>query len=236
MIDWQPYGPIYTVSPGIKRINDLPIIEFDDQEDRYLKLKKQAKENIFFDDLFSPLHEKVICNKINSIIKKEYPHKNKTFDNFIDMGFALQEDVAIFHRSNKLIALHVSFPSGWIPKEKIGLSFANIHRPVPGMESFLKNENKYVEMMVEATTPIIRYVWGQHHGYYLCKQEPLAPEIKVMLTERQTFVGLPEFDIGIFLIRKKVMLYEDTTTDFKVWYEKMLETMSEDQKKYKLED
>ena len=75
------------------------------------------------------------------------------------MGFALQEDVAIFHRSNKLIALHVSFPSGWIPKEKIGLSFANIHRPVPGMESFLKNENKYVEMMVEATTPIIRYVW-----------------------------------------------------------------------------
>jgi len=144
--------------------------------------------------------------------------------------------VAIFHRSNKLIALHVSFPSGWIPKEKIGLSFANIHRPVPGMENFLKNENKYVEMMVEATTPIIRYVWGQHHGYYLCKQEPLAPEIKVMLTERQTFVGLPEFDIGIFLIRKKVMLYEDTTADFKVWYEKMLETMSEDQKKYKLED
>ena len=142
MIDWQPYGPIYTVSPGIKKINDLPIIEFDDQEERYLKLKKQAKENIFFDDLFSTLHEKAICNKINSIIKKEYPHKNKNFDNFIDMGFALQEDVAIFHRSNKLIALHVSFPSGWIPKEKISLSFANIHRPVPGMESFIKNENK----------------------------------------------------------------------------------------------
>lgn len=236
MIDWQPYGPIYTVSPGIKKINDLPIIEFDDQEERYLKLKTLSQDNIFFDKIFSPNHEKVICDKIDSIIKKEYPNKKKYFDSFIDMGYSIQEDVAIFHRSNKLIALHVSFPSGWIPKEKIGLSFASIHRPVPGMESFLKNENKYVEMMVEATTPIIRYVWGQHHGYFLSKHEPLAPEIKVMLTERQTFVGIPEEDIGIFLIRKKVMLYEDTSPDFKVWYTKMLETMTKDQKKYKLED
>ena len=56
--------------------------------------------------------------------------------------------------------MHVSFPSVWEPKEKIGLSFAQIHQPVPGMENFLKNEDKYVQMMVEATTPIIRYVWG----------------------------------------------------------------------------
>ena len=43
MIDWQKYGPSYTVSPGIKKIGDLPIIEFDDQEDRYLELKKKTK-------------------------------------------------------------------------------------------------------------------------------------------------------------------------------------------------
>ena len=52
MIDWQKYGPSYTVSPGIKKIGDLPIIEFDDQEDRYLELKKKTKENIFFDPMF----------------------------------------------------------------------------------------------------------------------------------------------------------------------------------------
>ena len=26
MIDWQSYGPIYTVAPGIKKIGDLPIV------------------------------------------------------------------------------------------------------------------------------------------------------------------------------------------------------------------
>ena len=153
-----------------------------------------------------------------------------------DSGYAIQEDIAIFHRSNKLIALHVSFPSVWKPKEKIGLSFAQIHQPVPGMENFLKNEDKYVQMMVEATTPIIRYVWGEHYGYFLCEHEPLPKNIKVMHTERQTFIGVPESDIGIFLIRKKVVLYKDTTTEFKVWYKKQVNSMSKDQRKYKLKE
>ena len=43
MIDWKQYGPIYTVAPGIKGIEDLPVIEFDNQEDRYLDLKKNLK-------------------------------------------------------------------------------------------------------------------------------------------------------------------------------------------------
>ena len=132
--------------------------------------------------------------------------------------------------------MHVSFPSVWEPKEKIGLSFAQIHQPVPGMENFLKNEDKYVQMMVEATTPIIRYVWGEHYGYFLCEHEPLQKNIKVMHTERQTFIGVPESDIGIFLIRKKVILHKDTTTEFKIWYEKQVNSMSEDQRKYKLKE
>ena len=50
MIDWQSYGPIYTVAPGIKKIGELPIIEFDEEENRYLDLKRKSKENIFFID------------------------------------------------------------------------------------------------------------------------------------------------------------------------------------------
>lgn len=234
MIDWKQYGPIYTVAPGIKSIDNLPIIEFDDQENRYLDLKKKVKDNIFFDSLFSSDHDNAICNKVRGILQKEYPKKDISFKNFEDLGFHLQEDLAIFHRSNKLIALHVSFPSVWIPKEKIGLSFASIHAPVPGMEVFLKNEKKYVEMMVNAPSPIIRYVWGEHYGYFLCDQEPLESKIKVMHSERQTFIGLPEWDIGLFLIRKKVMLYNDTSADFQKWYQGQIQSMSEDQKKYKL--
>ena len=234
MIDWKQYGPIYTVAPGIKSIDNLPIIEFDDQENLYLDLKKKVKDNIFFDSLFSSDHDNAICNKVRGILQKEYPKKDISFKNFEDLGYRLQEDLAIFHRSNKLIALHVSFPSVWIPKEKIGLSFASIHAPVPGMEVFLKNEKKYVEMMVNAPSPIIRYVWGEHYGYFLCDQEPLESKIKVMHSERQTFIGLPEWDIGLFLIRKKVMLYKDTSPDFQKWYQGQIQSMTESQKKYKL--
>tara|TARA_B100001093_G_scaffold396028_1_gene383046 strand:+ start:7 stop:285 length:279 start_codon:yes stop_codon:yes gene_type:complete len=91
MIDWKSYGPIYTVAPGIKKIKDLPIIEFDDQEERYLKLKKKSKENIFFDELFSPKHDEAICKKFNSILSNEYPDRDFSFNNFQELGFCLQE-------------------------------------------------------------------------------------------------------------------------------------------------
>ena len=186
--------------------------------------------------MYTTDHDQIICKKIQTILSKEYPSKLTSFNNFQELGFVIQEDLAVFHRSNKLIALHVSFPSVWVPKEKIGLTFAAIHQPVPGMESFLKNEQKYVSMMVEATTPIIRYVWGEHYGYFLCKEEPLPSSTKVMHTERQTFVGIPEADLGLFLIRKKVMLYSDTSDDFKKWYQGQIKSMSLEQKAYKTKD
>ena len=233
MIDWKKYGPSYTVAPGIRKIEDLPIIEFDNEEDRYLKLKKKTKENIFFDSLFNKDMDQKIVNKIKEILKIEYPNKDFNFNTFVEMGYAIQEDIAIFHRSNKLIALHVSFPSSWKPKDKIGLSFANIHTPVPGMKKFLEKEQKYVDMMCNATKPIVRYVWGEHSNYLLNPFEPLDG-VKVMHTERQTFVGMPEDDLAIFLIRKKVIPFNDTDVEFQTWYEQMKLSMSEEQKAYKL--
>ena len=233
MIDWQKYGPSYTVAPGIRKIGDLPIIEFDNQEDRYLELKKKTKDNIYFDPLFNKDNDQKVVDKIKEILKTEYPNKNFNFNTFEEMGYVIQEDIAIFHRSNKLIALHISFPSNWKPKDKIGLSFANIHSPVPGMKKFLENEQKYVDMMCNATNPIIRYVWGEHFNYLLNPFEPLDG-VKVMHTERQTFVGMPEDDLAIFLIRKKVIPFNDTDVEFQSWYEKMKLSMSEEQKAYKL--
>ena len=233
MIDWKKYGPSYSVAPGIRKIEDLPIIEFDNEEDRYLELKKKTKENIFFDPLFNKDKDQKVVEKIKEILKIEYPNKKFKFNTFEEMGYAIQEDIAIFHRSNKLIALHVSFPSSWKPKDKIGLSFANIHTPVPGMKKFLEKEQKYVDMMCNATKPIVRYVWGEHSNYLLNPFEPLDG-VKVMHTERQTFVGMPEDDLAIFLIRKKVIPFNDTDIEFQSWYKNMILSMSEEQKAYKL--
>jgi len=42
--------------------------------------------------------------------------------------------------------------------------------------------------------------------------------------------------ITIFLIRKKVMLYSDTSDDFKKWYQGQLKSMNSEQKAYKTEE
>ena len=81
MIDWQNYGPIYTVSPGIKKIGDLPVIEFDQEESRYLELKKKSKENVFFDELFSTEYDQKVCESVRSILSQEYPTKDINFKN-----------------------------------------------------------------------------------------------------------------------------------------------------------
>lgn len=234
MIDWKQYGPIYTVAPGIKKLGDLPIIEFDNQEERYLNLKKKSSNNIYYDPLFKKSLNQKVAKKIEKILNSEYPNKFFNFKNFNEMGYKIQEDVAIFHRSNKLIALHVSFPSTWIPKEKIGMTFSAIHQPVPGMKKFLANEKKYVDMMVNADKPIIRYVWGEHFGYLLSPLEPVKEGIKIIHTERQTFIGMPEDDLGIFLIRKKVIPFLDTDREFQIWYANQIKSMSEEQKQYKI--
>ena len=57
-----------------------------------------------------------------------------------------------------------------------------------------------------------------------------------MHTERQTFVGIPEADLGLFFIRKKVMLYSDTTDEFKRWYQGQLQSMNSAQKAYKTKE
>ena len=76
MTDWDKYGPIYTVSPGIKKIANLPIIEFDSEKDRYLNLKSKASENIYYDNLFSNEIDNKIVKKIKKILSQEYPKKN----------------------------------------------------------------------------------------------------------------------------------------------------------------
>ncbi|MAV81958.1 MAG: hypothetical protein CMI90_00660 [Pelagibacteraceae bacterium] len=75
MVDWKNYGPIYSVAPGIKKLGSLPIIEFDDQEERYLNLKKKSRDNVFFDPLFDKKMDVKITLKIQSILKNEYPKK-----------------------------------------------------------------------------------------------------------------------------------------------------------------
>ena len=75
MIDWKQYGPIYTVAPGIKKLGDLPIIEFDNQEERYLNLKKKFMALIVFQD-FPNIINMIISNIFWNYLKVKKLQKN----------------------------------------------------------------------------------------------------------------------------------------------------------------
>ena len=48
-------------------------------------------ENIFFDDMYTHDHDRIICEKIQSILSEEYPSKLISFNNFQELGFVIQD-------------------------------------------------------------------------------------------------------------------------------------------------
>lgn len=74
----------------------------------------------------------------------------------------VQADLAVTCRDGErdwLAHLHVCSPSGWAPREKLGLPFRAVHAPVPGFEKLAASAGSLVGRMVE-TGPRVRFVWG----------------------------------------------------------------------------
>ncbi len=129
----------------------------------------------------------------------------------------VQEDFAITCMNgseNRIAALQVCLPSHWRPEEKLGMDFAAVHAPVPGMTTFSREQEKFVRKMVGATAGLVRFVWGlqwtdqlNRHPARCCPEErfdPDAPRAFVRV-ERQTIWGLPESNASLFAIRPYLM-------------------------------
>jgi hypothetical protein len=129
----------------------------------------------------------------------------------------VQEDFAITTMSgpaNRIAALHVCLPSHWRPEEKLGLDFAAVHAPVPGMEVFSREQEKFVRKMVGATGGLVRFVWGlqwtdqlNRHPARCSPEERFDPDRPraFVRVERQTIWGLPESNASLFAIRPYLM-------------------------------
>ena len=103
MTDWKQYGPIYTIAPGIKKLGKLSIIEFDNEEERYLKLKKKSKENIYYDNLYDNKIDGKIVQKIKTSLSQEYPNIHlDVYSSFAIYGWPQRDDpyVELFTQSS----------------------------------------------------------------------------------------------------------------------------------------
>lgn len=146
----------------------------------------------------------------------------------------VQEDIAIIStdsdRGDWLSALHLCSPSHWAAEEKIGKTFVEVHKPIPGIEKINRAAGSFVDAMINKG-PYVRFVWGfgtdrrlNHHpepapgfppaewkGRSFNRAREGSPFI--LRLERQVLFGLPEVRSALFAIRVYFLDGEDIRQD-----------------------
>lgn len=143
-----------------------------------------------------------------------------------DLVYALtmsfQEDWVLMAPNNKgeLSAqiLSVHCPSGWDPREKAGMGFAQLHEPVADNE-LIQQAAGHLARTIAAKGPFIRHVWAVANTGGLSRRPDLIPDatdpdIKRLWyrCERQTTIPI-DGKAALFLIRvfvaPLVQIFED---------------------------
>lgn len=140
---------------------------------------------------------------------------------FDALALHIQEDFAITVREQQcafpqdfLELAHISFPSHWDPRQKVGRNFGDIHRPVANNERLIKAHQTLINSMVERG-PFTRFVWGiafsddldrhPEHVHELCEEKPKTMEQLVERTflrvERQVTHPMASINRSFFTIR-----------------------------------
>ncbi len=152
---------------------------------------------------------------------------------FDALASQVQEDLAVTRvegERNWLAAIHLCSPSHWAAEDKIGKSFIDIHKPVPGIEKV----NQASKALIDATIhkgPYVRFVWGfatddrpNHHPVPPPGAEPVAWGGRsfsreragspfLLRVERQVLVGLPRISASLFTIRVSFVDGEEIRRD-----------------------
>ncbi|GEM44391.1 heme-dependent oxidative N-demethylase subunit alpha family protein [Deinococcus cellulosilyticus] len=145
------------------------------------------------------------------------------------VSLSAQEDLVVLRQDPEgghAEALSVCFPSGWDPREKLGVGFAGIHHPVADHQRLLKASGNMMRAIFHKG-PFIRFSWGltpspdlnAHPEHPRTLWNPLweaEPDLlgeKIFLRmERQTTLALPELQRGLFTIRVYVNSLSKTLT------------------------
>jgi len=136
--------------------------------------------------------------------------------------------------------LDVRLPSGWDPAKKIGHSFADVHAPVPGMDTINRAGPTVVKMMIDKP-PMQRFVWGVQYDDTLAHHprrrtrggfDPDRPNVFVRV-ERQVTVGFPSVRAALFIIRLYVYPLEALSADERSALADAIESMSPEARRYK---
>lgn len=165
------------------------------------------------------LEQKIVeLERFDTEISLSLPHSQKHIDaaaaylnirdanTITDIAVTLEEDIAILDQG-RLVSISFCFPSGFIPAEKIGMNFFDMHLPVSDGERLRSASEKVSQLISKEGASFRRFVWtitslpglSQHPS--LIKPEAASIEDLYFRTETQTTLGLSD---GICLFFVKV--------------------------------
>jgi|694.fasta_scaffold04628_31 hypothetical protein len=190
----------YATSPKMQRYSGAV---FDLATDITVK-DKQYELGKFDKDLYGTL------NGANDLIKKIAAHLqlNQT-NNILDIALAIDQDIAIMN-NGKLVSICFCFPSSWIPSERLGLTFKQIHEPIADNTKLLAASEGIVNAMVN-NGPFQRYVWTitnnpakSNHPKNKLNTVPDTIEDLYFRYETQTTYPLPLLNTALFFVKVTV--------------------------------
>jgi hypothetical protein len=184
------------------------IVIRDHQFNDYIEEKKRYYGPVYGDNPQLDLLKRAVINlqkydpSFVFDVNKDGPVYNLTM--------SLQEDWVLFapNKQGQLSAqmLSVHLPSGWEPREKAGMTFAEIHEPVADNTLIMKAA-EHIARTIAAKGPFIRHVWAISNTGTLSRRPDLIPErvddnIDQMWyrCERQTTIPV-DGEAALFLIR-----------------------------------
>ena len=137
-----------------------------------------------------------------------------------DIACHLEEDIAILH-NGELVSICFCFPSGFVPAEKIGMNFFDMHVPVADGDRLRAASQKVTQLISKEGSCFRRFVWtitpleglSQHPSI----ERPIPSSLDQLYfrTETQTTVGLPN-NICLFFVKVKMTpLVECWSDEFK---------------------
>lgn len=200
------YKTHYNTLPNLKKLQKHHVFERNRTDSTQLQKEKQdalLNQTCCLEYQIKP----EIYTVCEQWLIENYPFALKN-TRFLDIAKEIDEDLLI-HRIDGdhdfLSCAHVCLPSHWRPEDKIGLSFKQIHQPVP---MNLNNSRKLLEAIVYGGI-FERFVWSvvyenkyNFHPNVLHKSfDKYKPQVFIKV-ERQVTVGFPEQHFCLFILRQ----------------------------------
>lgn len=239
MIPFPITNGTYEVKPGLRKLGaDERVFEvrenFDDQIAAKWRLQRH-RNPVYVDKEVNLFDVDDMLVQAGMRFHQDYP--NKKLKMGTRLGMQVQEDLALVQEKDcKVIYLHVSFPNGWNPAEKIGGTFAAVHAPVAHFEKMAAAQDKIVQAMIHHG-PFERFAWGLHTIPDLDRvgkpDDWSCLDNLYFRVERQTTLGFPEHGAALFTIHTYVEPVTSLSEDQRKQLALALESMDERSRTYK---